>query len=268
VSREYALQVVSVGQSRIRGPEVFWMSHWDEMLPLAFNMTVIRGHEVTALVNTSPPDSDRYTREHFPHMRYMLEPPRGDLRRNPDEYAERALARIGLTPADVTHVILTPLELYTTGTLDKFTRAEICVSKRGWIHFHTTHEHPHDSRWRSFPKPILVDLVTDSWDRVRLLEDEDEIEPGLRTWWSGAHHRESIVVEVDTPAGIVAISDSFFYYENVEGGRLLGLCENMYEALACNERVLRTAEHIVPIHEPRVFDRYPDGVIAASEGIG
>ncbi len=63
--------------------------------------------------------------------------------------------------------------------------------------------------------------------------------------------------------GVVAVSDSFFYYENVEDGRMLGLCENMYEALACNERVLRTADHIVPIHDPKVFDRYPDGVIAS-----
>jgi hypothetical protein len=260
----YGVQVVSVGRSLIRGPEVYWMSHWDDMLPLAFNMTVITGDGVTALVNTSPPDTDSYTREHFPHMRYMLETPLGDLTRKPDEYIEGALAKIGLTPSDVTHVILTPLELYTTGTLDKFTNATVCISKRGWIHFHTTHDHPHDSRWRSFPKPTLVDLVTDSWDRVLLLEDEHEIAPGLRTWWSGSHHRESIVVEVDTDAGVVAISDSFFYYDNVEGGKLLGLCENMYEALACNQRVLETAQHIVPIHEPKVFERYPDGVIATA----
>jgi hypothetical protein len=232
------------------------------MLPLAFNMTIIRGHGVTAIVNTSPPDSDAYTQEQFPRMRYMLEAPRGDLTRAPDEYIDRALAKVGLAPDDVTHVLLTPLELYTTGTLDKFKRARILMSKRGWIHFHVTHDHPHDSRWRSFPKPTLVDLVTDSWDRVSLLEDEHEVEPGLRTWWSGSHHRESIVVEVDTAVGVVAISDSFFYYDNVEGGRLLGLCENMYEALTCNERVLRTAKHIVPIHEPRVYERYPDGVIA------
>lgn len=158
-------------------------------------------------------------------------------------------------------VLLTPLELYTTGTLHKFRSAQICIAKRGWVHFHTTHDHPHDDRWRSIPKDTLVDLVTDSWDRVRLLEDEDEIAPGLRTWWSGAHHRESIV-EVDTAVGTVAISDSYFFYENVEDGEMLGLCENMYEALDCYARVRATARHIVPIHDVKVFDRCPDGVIA------
>jgi hypothetical protein len=70
------------------------------------------------------------------------------------------------------------------------------------------------------------------------------------------------VVEIDTEAGVVAVSDSFFYYENVEQGKLLGLCENMYEALNCNARVLKNADHIVPIHEPKVFARYPGGLIA------
>jgi hypothetical protein len=238
------------------------MSHWDEMLPLAFNVTLVRGNGVTALVNTSPPDDTAGIREAFPRMRYLHDAPHGDLVRTPDEQMSGALAKVGLSPAQVTHVILTPLELYTTGTLHLFREAQVCMAKRGWIHFHVTHDHPHDVRWRSFPKDTLVDLVTDSWDRVRLLEDEDEVAPGLRTWWSGAHHRESMVVEIDTSAGTVAVSDSFFYYENVEEGKLLGLCENMYEALACNERVLRVASHIVPIHEPRVFERYPGGVIA------
>lgn len=259
---EYAVSVLSVGESKILGPQVFWMSNWDEVLPLAFNVTLVRGEGLTALVNASPPDDDAYVRERFPRMRYLHDAPHGDLVRSPDETMDGALAKVGLTPDDVTHVILTPLELYTTGTLDKFRHAQICLAKRGWVHFHTTHDHPHDSRWRSFPEHVLVDLVTASWDRVRLLEDEDEIAPGLRTWWSGAHHRESIVVEIDTAVGTVAVSDSFFYYENVEDGKLLGLCENMYEALACNERVLRTAQHIVPIHDPKVFARYEGGVIA------
>lgn len=259
---QYGVRVFSVGTSKIRGPEVFWMSEWDKVLPLAFNVSLIEGNGIRALVNTSPPDETSAIEQDYPKMRYLHSSPKGDLERNNENYMLGALKEVSVAPESVTHVLLTPLELYTTGTLHLFTKAQICIAKRGWIHFHTTHDHPHDIRWRSIPKETLVDLVTDSWDRVRLLEDEDEIAPGLRTWWSGAHHRESIVVEVDTEAGVVAISDSFFYYENVEDGRLLGLCENMYEALACNARVLNTADHIVPIHDPKVFDRYPSGIIA------
>ena len=91
-----------------------------------------------------------------------------------------ALETVGLTPDDITHVLLTPLELYTTGTLHKFRSAQICIAKRGWVHFHTTHDHPHDDRWRSIPKDTLVDLVTDSWDRVRLLREGPGDGPAYR----------------------------------------------------------------------------------------
>ena len=40
---EYSVRVLSVGESLIAGPEVFWMSRWDEVLPLGFNVTLIRG---------------------------------------------------------------------------------------------------------------------------------------------------------------------------------------------------------------------------------
>jgi hypothetical protein len=71
-----------------------------------------------------------------------------------------------------------------------------------------------------------------------------------------------MVVEVDSTAGTVAISDSFFYYENVEDGKLLGINENMYEALKTNERVLANAKHIVPLYDPKVFERYAGGIVA------
>jgi len=261
-ARQWSVEVLSAGTSLIRGPEVFWMSHWDEVLTLAFNVAVLRDSEHVVLVNTSPPESTAAIEDEFPLMRYLHDAPAGDLVRDSGEQLLTGLAGLGLSPEDVTHVLLTPLELYTTGLLHRFPRARIGITRRGWIHFHTTHEHPHDSRWRSIPRETLVELVTGSWNRVLLLEDEHEVLPGLRTWWAGAHHRESMVCEVDTAVGVVAISDAFFYYENVEQGELLGLNESMAETLAVNARVLRTADHIVPIHDPRVAERYPGGVVA------
>ena len=125
---QYEVRVLSVGESLIAGPEVFWMSHWDETLPLAFNVTLIRGNGITALVNASPPDDTASVREGFPTMRYLHDEPYGDLRRGPEHYMTGALASVGLEPDDITHVLLTPLELYTTGTLDKFRKAQICIA--------------------------------------------------------------------------------------------------------------------------------------------
>jgi hypothetical protein len=263
----YAVRSLSLGQARIRGPELFWMSDWDRWYPLQFQAILIRGHGLTALVNTGPPEDLESVHELLPEVEWAHPPGSPDrLRRAPGEQFGAALARHGLRPTDITHVLLTPLELYTTGCLNELRTAQICIAKRGWVHLHTTHSHPHDVRWRSMSHETLVDLVTDSWHRVRLLEDEDELAPGLRTWWAGGHHRATMVVEVDTNRGVVAVSDVFFRYENVEGGRLLGLNESVEEVLAANARVLRSADHIVPLHDPAVFERYAQGEIASAAG--
>ncbi|MDG4791730.1 hypothetical protein O7626_38570 [Micromonospora sp. WMMD1102] len=213
---------------------------------------------VIALVNTGAPDdlaplNEIWTSILGERSRYM---------RDESETLERQLAAVGVRPDEVTHVIATPFQLYTTAGIPLFTNAQLCLSKKGWIHFHTTHQHPHDNRWTSISREVLVHLVTDAWDRVRLLDDEDEVLPGLRTWWAGTHHRASIAVEIDSTVGTVVASDAFFYYENVEDNIVLGINENMYEAIECYERTQRVADHVVPLYDPKVFDRYPGGVIA------
>ena len=258
----YAVRSLSVGTFEEPGPAVFWMRHWDVWISLRLQLILIQGHGRTILINTALPDDLGPLRKEYPGAIMWGEPgTRGAITRASEELQLPALAAAGITPADVTDIILTPIVRYTTDTLDQFPAARIHVSKRGWVHFHITHDHPHDSRG-AFPRDSLVHLVTDGWPRVHLLDDEHEIAPGLRTWHSGVHHRSSIVVEVDTADGIVAISDSFFVYENVEDGIPLGLNESFEEMVATNARVNRTANHIIPLYDHRVFDRYPGGIIA------
>lgn len=257
---EWQVHLLSLGRSKLRGPQGFWNSRWDEMIDLAFISVLAIGPEgQRVLVNTSPPEDTIDVERLFPAMRYLHEAPRGDLVRTPDEHIERALARHDLTPADIDLVILTPLELYTTGTLARFTRAKIAISQRGWFHFHSSHAHPHDKRWRKFPESTLVDLVTTRWDDVVLLDDEHTISPGLRTWWAGAHHRESLAVEFDTRDGVVTVTDAFFYLENLATDMPIGLCESLEESSEAMRRIRATAAHVVPIHDPEVLARHTEG---------
>ena len=255
----HQVQVVSIGRTEIPGPELYWMSDWDRWYDLSFNVVVVRGGDSVVLVNTGAPDDLTALNERWT----SIFGDRGRFLRDEHEHLMAQLERLGLAPSDVTDVVVTPFQLYATAGIPLFTNARIHLSKRGWIHYHTTHEHPHDDRWTSLSPEVLVHLVTDAWDRVNLLEDEDEICPGVRTWFAGTHHRASIAVEVDSTSGTVVISDAFFHYGNVEDGRLLGINENMYEALATNERALEAADHLVPLYDPAVFERYDDGVVAS-----
>lgn len=252
---DYRVNLLSMGRGDVPGPEAYWMSRWDEWVPLRFQAVLIRGEGVTALVNTGPAAD-------LAAMNAKWTQVLGDravLRREPGEYILDQLAAHGVAPDEVTHVLLTPLQLYTVSNVAAFRHATICLAERGWTHFHTTHDHPHDDRSTSIPDDVLVHLVTEAWPRVRLLADEDSLAPGLRTWWSGGHHRASMVVEADTAAGTVAISDTFFLLDNVTSDHPIGISENMYECLTAYERVRRTAAHVVPLYDPANFDRYPDG---------
>ena len=263
---QYAVRSISVGTFEEPGYAVFWQRNEPEWVKLRLQLVLIEGGGIRALINTALPDDLSALHAEFPEaLMWQPEGLRGGTVRRPEELQRAALAAAGIAPEDVTHVVLTPIVRYTTETLDEFPNARIALSRRGWIHFHTTHRHPHDSR-ASFSRDNLVHLMTDWWDRVMLLEDEDEIAPGLRTWFSGVHHRSTMVVEADTRDGVVAISDSFFVYENIEGPNWhpLGLNESFDEMFRANARVLKTARHIVPLYDPKVFERYPDGVIATT----
>ena len=261
----YAVRSISVGTFEEPGYSVFWQRREPDWVSLRLQLLLIEGNGIRALVNTALPDDLAALHAEFPKaLMWQPEGVRGGtVRKRPDELQRPALAAAGVTPEEITHVILTPIVRYTTETLGEFPNARICMLKSGWTHFHTTHRHPHDNR-RAFPPETLVHLVTDWWDRVVLLEDEDEVAPGLRTWFCGVHHRSTLVVEVDTPSGVVAASDAFFVYENIEGPdwHPLGLNESFEETFRTNKRVLATARHIVPLYDPRVFERYPNGVIA------
>lgn len=241
------------------GFEIYWMDMQAKPEPLALVSLVIRTGEHVVLVNCGPDPA-------------QLGPePAGDpmlteqhiLESTPDEYLEVALGRLDLTPEEVTHVICTPFQIYSLGNLLQLPNAQICLSRTGWIDFHAPRwkQHPHDKRWACIPQDILVELVTDAWPRVRLVEDE-EIVPGVETFWTGVHHRASLAVKIRTSAGVVIAGDAFMRVDNITRRHPIGINESMEEALTAYERIANEADIIVPLYDPAVWDRHPGGRIA------
>lgn len=254
----HSVRLIDVGRAEIPGPELFWMRDFFEWYELCFQVAVVKGPDSLILVNTGPAADLAPMNEGW--AKFLGE--RAAMRFRPGMHLLDQLERLGIAPSDITHVALTPLQLYTVSNVLAFDSAEICISRRGWEHLHAGRAVLHDARETSIPADILSVLVTSHRERIRLLEDEDEIVPGVRTWWSGGHHRASINVDVDTARGVVALSDSFFYLENVLEDHPIGISENIWECLDAYERVRRTASTIVPLYDPKNFDRFPDGVVA------
>lgn len=253
----YKVTALSMGIGEIPGPELFWMNDFDQWHTINFQVMLIQGEGVTALVNTGPPEDLEPMNQGWEAFLGK----RARFQRREGEFLLDQLARVGVEPSEITHVILTPLQLYTTGNVQHFPNAQICLSRAGWIHYMTSKEHPHDDKDTSIPPELISRMVTDLWPKLCLLEDEDSIAPGINTWWAGSHHRASIAVEVATAQGQAVITDAFFTMENLTRNRPIGICENIYEALEAHRRA-QESDIILPLYDPSNFERFPGGVVA------
>lgn len=253
-------QVASLG--KVPGPEVFWMDRFGEWLDLSIHVLVIQGQGRTVLVNTGPP------LDYLGHMNAVWREELGEVTQmtvSADQHIDAVLARHQISADDVDMVVLTPLQAYAVGNIARFQRAEICVSRTGWIDLFAP-KFFDARRHMAVPDEQLKYLLFDAWPagRVRLLEDEEELAPGIMTWWAGTHHRSSLAVTIESARGRIGFSDVVFYYENLEEDRPLGIQESMEECKMAYQRLRRTTDCFVSPYDPRTLARFPQGRVSVS----
>jgi len=174
---------------------------------------------------------------------------------------QEALGRVGLTPLDIDIVLITSMSSYATGNIEMFINAQICMSKRGWLNIMAGDEMKVYNPRVFFPRDTMVYLVTEGWPKVHLVEDEEEVLPGVTFWWAGCHHRGSMGVTAETAKGRISFADPAFVWENIQDNRPPGCIENLTEWHAVYMR-LKTADIPIPFHDCRLLDEYLDGMIA------
>lgn len=254
----YSVQVLQVGRQRLLGACVSYMAHFDAWEQFIFTMVVVRGAGKTVIINTGLPKDLSVLDPFWPQWT-------GEQKIEVSEAEQplNALTRAGVDPTEVDVLIISPLVYYATANIDLFSKAQICLLRRGWVDFHApAHRHMDGMRSVCIPHNILRYLVTDAWARVRLLQDEDTVLPGIRVFFSGAHHRSSMAICIETAKGTAIYSDSFFKFRNVEENIPIGYLENLEEAFLTYERVRNEKGLIIPAFDPEIFERYPEGIVA------
>ena len=67
------------------------------------------------------------------------------------------------------------------------------------------------------------------------------------------------------PAGssaiVVTVTDSYFTRRNLDTDQPIGICENIYEAMAAQKRVRQVADIPLTVYDRDQLDAYPDGVV-------
>ncbi|MCC6945683.1 MAG: MBL fold metallo-hydrolase [Thermomicrobiales bacterium] len=241
------------------GPHVYFQERWNEWLPFSFYIWIAQGNGRTVVVDTGFPEGPELETLQNNVRKLGKQSEYQDIR-----HAGEALESIGVTPADVTDVIVTSFVLHSTGGLMTFPNATIHLSARGWLDFWKP-EMPHPFGRNVFFTEETVHWLLDRWDRVNLLDEEDEPVPGVRTFWTGCHRRSSTAVSFDTLLGRTVIFEPAFHYGNIERDIPIGGPEALadwHAAMRRGREEIAPGGVLLPQHDPELLQRYPGGIIA------
>lgn len=254
----YSVKIIPTAEIEVPFPEVYWMEAFHDWTKLRFQVSIIKSDEKIILLNTGFPDDVSGIAKAWKD--FLGE--RAILHRPDSGMITAILGKENIKPEDVTHVIITPIQLYATGNLHLFKNAKICFSRKGWIEDIIAPVYPHHvPRQGCISDEHLQWLMCENNANLVLMDDEDEILPGLTCRWIGVHHRSSMLVEVNTMSGVVGISDCAFHYSNVEDSRPLGIAESIIEAHAAYKYIREHIKIFIPLYDPLVQERHADGII-------
>ncbi|MFV2214211.1 N-acyl homoserine lactonase family protein [Actinomadura sp. LOL_016] len=182
-----------------------------------------------------------------------------------------AVRRAGTEPAKVDHVVLTHLHYDHAGNIGDFPGARVAV-QADELAFTTGKPMTHPALNHFYEPEDVADVVrrVHAGD-VRVVEGDVELAPGLELHLIGGHTRGLQVVRVHTGRGwVVLASDALHYYANFQERNPFPAILDLGRLLDGYERLGELAsgpDHIVPGHDPEVFDRYADPRAGLPEGV-
>jgi glyoxylase-like metal-dependent hydrolase (beta-lactamase superfamily II) len=171
---------------------------------------------------------------------------------------------------DVRDVVLTHLHYDHAGRLDAFPRASFWVQDSEMAFWTGRYAARGEIRGIVEP-PDIVELVRLNFEgRVRFVDGDEPMAPGISLHRVGGHAPGLQVVRVDTPGGpVVLASDAAHFYANLAEDRPFAVVHSLPDMYGAFDRVRALAGgergRIVPGHDPLVLTRYP-AVSAALDG--
>jgi glyoxylase-like metal-dependent hydrolase (beta-lactamase superfamily II) len=182
-----------------------------------------------------------------------------------------AVRLLGIQPQEVATVIITHLHYDHAGNLGDFPTATVVVQAQE-MEYVTGARMGHAALNHFFEVDDVVDMVRRIHaGSVRLIDGDAELADGLQVRLIGGHTKGLQVVRIHTQRGwIVLASDAVHYYENFDERNPFPAILDLGQMLDGYDRLVdmaETTDHIIPGHDPLVFERYrdrqsPDGLVA------
>jgi glyoxylase-like metal-dependent hydrolase (beta-lactamase superfamily II) len=175
----------------------------------------------------------------------------------PDEAVQRA----GVKAGEITDVVLTHAHWDHAGGADLFPNARIWIQKDEYAYYSGPAWQAGGKHGGVDPDDLVALLRANTADRLRLVDGEAEILPGIRVHVGGRHTWASQYVSVATKKGTVVIaSDNLYLYENLDKHLPIAQTFDEESNLRAQGRMKQLASDerlIVPGHDPAVMTRFP-----------
>lgn len=171
------------------------------------------------------------------------------------------LADLGRSADSVEHLVITHLHYDHVGHIPDFPHAEVLVQRAEYDFWSGPMADRGD--YAHLSQKSDMDYLAGRLDggRVRLLDGDFTVVPGVTTHFLGGHTPGIQAVRVKTEAGYVALaSDSSHFYENFQTDRPFAIVDHlpsMYLAFDRLRELASSEELIIPGHDPRVLERFP-----------
>lgn len=239
----YALKYAE-RNTRTRAESFISDPHHNAQHDMDYFVWLLRSGDQNILVDTGYDRSEGQRRD-----RPILTPP------------EDMLRQMGVEPDSIATTILTHLHYDHAGSLTVFPNTKLHVQEREMA-FATGPCMCHDHIRAPFTGDHICDMVRALYaGRVTFANGSSTVADGVETHLIGGHSRGLQCVRVRTQRGwVVLASDASHYYENYLAGKPFPIVVDMEDMLAgfkTLRRLVDTADHIIPGHDPLVRSLYP-----------
>lgn len=245
----YKIYGISQGEKEIDlSGTLPWVVEPGTAARIEFYLWCLKSDEATVLVDTGMTDKDA---KHMCTEKYL----------GGSEYVGHKLFELGIDPRSIETIIVSHLHGDHFSAHQLYPKATFYIQRKD-VEFHTgpgvkfrqVRQHAAD-----MPEVIRLAYA----NRIRYLDGDEQIAPGIRAILVGGHTPGSQVVVVTTNKGETVIcSDAIPSYQHLTEA-VFGHSIDVMQSLLVLDKIRTLASSpdlIIPGHDPRIMERFPNPI--------
>jgi glyoxylase-like metal-dependent hydrolase (beta-lactamase superfamily II) len=241
----YRIYPLRNGICKIAGNHAYYEGDNNETYGFALYIWLVLGGDKPILIDAGLSNVEEMNRG----AAHVLREP---ITQNKNESGTAQLRKFGLTPDDIGHVFITHLHFDHVDDLLNYKNAKVYIGKKEWEMATTS-----APTW-GHGKIMHEFSNTPSCRKRLVLVEDQEVLPGIESFWVGGHTPGSMAYRVNTAHGkAVLTGDTISMLGNFERNIPLGIFSNLDECIAAIKTIRKKADIVLPSHDPGTLDRWP-----------